>query len=231
MSESNTTGEAAGRNHMVARGADGFETGERPTAIRPRDAEARHADLRDADMRGADLRDADLRDVDSIEPHGKGGRIENENERADRNWNDLLQEVRVTQTCTQILGGFLLAVAFQPRFVELDAYERGLYLVLVALAGFATILSLALVTLHRRHFGKLRKVRLVLTGSRLLKANLVVVALLTSGVTALIFDFVLGRTAGIISLVVVLVFSAGLGVFVPLASGKEEEAHDSEDGV
>ena len=31
----------------------------------------------------------------------------------DRNWNEILQELRVTQTGTQIFTGFLLTIAFQ----------------------------------------------------------------------------------------------------------------------
>lgn len=158
--------------------------------------------------------------ADSIRPDG---REETPNQRADRNWNDLLQEVRVTQTCTQILGGFLLAVAFQPRFTELDAVQRDLYLVLVALAGVATSLSLALVMLHRRYFGKLMKERVVAAGTRLLRVNLAVVAALTAGVTALIFDFVLGRTEGVIALVVGLVVNVLLWVSLPLTSRSSKE--------
>ncbi|UOR03015.1 DUF6328 family protein [Leucobacter allii] len=131
---------------------------------------------------------------------GVDGREETPNQRADRNWNELLQEVRVTQTSTQILGAFLLAVAFQPRFTELDDYQRALYLVLVAVAALATAPALALVMLHRKHFGTLQKARVVLTGNRLLKANLVIVSVLTAGVASLVFDFVLGRTAGFVAL-------------------------------
>lgn len=154
------------------------------------------------------------------------GRAETPNQRADRNWNDLLQEVRVTQTCTQILGGFLLAVAFQPRFTELDDYQRALYLVLVALAGFATALALALVMLHRRYFGRLMKTRLVLTGGRLLKANLTIVAVLTAGITSLVFDFALNRTAGFIALGAGLAVSIGLWAFVPLAADRGDGGDD-----
>lgn len=150
------------------------------------------------------------------------GRRETPNQRADRNWNELLQEVRITQTCTQILGGFLLAVAFQPRFTELDEYQRILYLALVALAGLATALALALVMLHRRYFGMLQKVGVVLTGSRLLKVNLVIVSVLTAGVTSLVFDFVLNRTAGFVALAAGLVVSFSLWAFVPLTSRRAE---------
>lgn len=140
--------------------------------------------------------------------HTGTGRSESPVERADRNWNEILQELRVTQTGTQIITGFLLAVAFQPRFRELDAYQLTLYLVLVALAGIATILGLAPVSLHRAYFGRRQKARIVRVGSRLLVADLVVVAALASGVTSLIFDFTVSRVAGFVSL--------GIGVVVVL---------------
>jgi len=47
------------------------------------------------------------------------GRDESVNERMDRNWNEILQELRVTQTGTQIFTGFLLTIAFQQRFGDL----------------------------------------------------------------------------------------------------------------
>ena len=53
------------------------------------------------------------------------GRNETLDERMDRNWNEMLQELRVTQTGTQILTGFLLAIAFQNRFAELRPSSTG----------------------------------------------------------------------------------------------------------
>lgn len=161
------------------------------------------------------------RDLQDAIPHD--GRSESPNQRADRNWNELLQEVRVTQTCTQILGGFLLAVAFQPRFTELDLTQRTLYLLLVALAGLATALSLALVMLHRKYFGKLQKERLVRTGGRLLSVNLVIVSVLTAGVTGLVFDLALGRSAGVIALCAGAVVGCSMWVWTSLAASRNGE--------
>lgn len=169
------------------------------------------------ELGGGNPADANPTDVNPAD-----GRQETPNQRADRNWNELIQEVRVTQTCTQILGGFLLAVAFQPRFAELDDFQRTLYLVLVALAGLATALALALVMLHRRHFGKMQKVRVVLTGNRLLRLNLVIVVALTAGVTGLVFDLAVNRSAGLIALAAGLVIGFGMWVFMPLATDREE---------
>ena len=168
------------------------------------------------------------------------GRDETPNERSDRNWNDILQELRVALTGTQLIGGFLLAVAFQPRFDELDDYQLTLYLVLVALAGLATVIGLAPVTLHRTLFRLQVKERVVRTGNRLLIAHLVVVALLVVGVTGLVFDFALSRTAGIIALVTGAVVLILLWIALPrwqrAIDGDDQQvvdaaAHDAQGGV
>jgi hypothetical protein len=142
------------------------------------------------------------------------GRDESPNERADRNWSELLQELRVTQTGTQLISGFLLAVAFQSRFTELDEYQLTLYLVLVALAAASTLLGLAAVLMHRTHFARRTKERVVGVGDRLLVLNIVVVVLLTAGVTSLIFDFTLGRVAGWVALGVALLVAAAIWIAV-----------------
>lgn len=138
------------------------------------------------------------------------GRDETANERADRNWSDILQELRVTLTGIQLISGFLLAVAFQSRFTELDRYQLTLYLVLVALAAAAALFGLAPVLMHRTHFQHHRKQQVVRVGNRFLLAELVIVILLTAGVCSLIFDFAAGRIAGIVALVIALAFAAGL---------------------
>ncbi|OAN33629.1 DUF6328 family protein [Microbacterium sp. H83] len=143
------------------------------------------------------------------------GRDETPNERADRNWDELLQELRVMQTGTQILTGFLLAVAFQPRFEDMDVFQRDVYVVLVALAALATILALAPVGMHRALFGRRRKPELVKVATRIVKIDLVVIAALTIGVTTLIIDFTVGRTAGVIALIASVVAVGLLWLLLP----------------
>lgn len=136
------------------------------------------------------------------------GRNETPNERADRRFSDILQELRVTLTGTQLTSGFLLAVAFQSGFSDLALDQRVHYLILVALAGLATLLGLTPVMVHRLHSGKRVKDRVVATANRLLIATLIVVSLLMVGVTSFIFEVVVSETAGLwaagISLVVIL---------------------------
>jgi len=130
------------------------------------------------------------------------GRPETEAQRSDRNWGDILQELRVTQTGSQILSGFLLTVAFQERFTHLDTYQYTVYGVLVGLAAISTILGLATVRLHRSEFHHHRKPEVVERGSRLLSITVAVVGILAAGVVLLIFDVVFGRPAGVIAGVV-----------------------------
>ena len=48
-------------------------------------------------------------------------------QRADRNFAELLQELRVAQTGVQILFAFLLTLSFMDRFVAIDPFQRGVY--------------------------------------------------------------------------------------------------------
>lgn len=143
------------------------------------------------------------------------GRHETADERYDRNWVEILQELRVTQTGTQIISGFLLTLAFQQRFTELDSYQVVVYVVLVLLAATSTALGLAPVSLHRTLFRRHEKKKIVTIANGLLEATLAVVAILTAGVVMFIVDFVVGRPAGITVGVVTLVFLGAVLVILP----------------
>lgn len=172
-----------------------------------------------------DERPAPAAEVDDL----RDGRDETRNERADRNWEELLQELRVMQTGTQILTGFLLAVAFTPRFEDMDEFQRDVYVVLVGLAAVATILALAPVGMHRALFGRRRKPELVRVAARIVKIDLVAIAALTIGVTTLIIDFTVGRTAGLIALVSSFVGVLLLWLVLPRLVRREAERGGSED--
>lgn len=131
------------------------------------------------------------RDADPLD-----GRNETATERMDRNWNELLQELRVAQTGVQILTGFLLTVPFQQRFLDLDAYQKTVYLVLVVLAVTATGFIVAPVSLHRILFRRHLKRELVDSADRMAQAGLATLALVLAGSALLLFDVVVGRSAG-----------------------------------
>jgi len=117
----------------------------------------------------------------------------------DRNWNELLQELRATQTGIQILSGFLLTVAFQQRFADLDQFQHTVYLVLVIIAAVTTVLGLAPINVHRALFRLHLKPRIVRIGHFALRAQLVGVALIVTGTVLLIFDVVAGHRQGLVA--------------------------------
>lgn len=147
--------------------------------------------------------------VDGSEAGGQDtvsdGRDETENERSDRNWNEMLQETRIVQTGTQILSGFLLTIAFQPRFATLSPLQHDVYLVLVLTATVTTALALAPVVLHRRLFRQHEKHQVVEHGHRLLSCALVGLGVVMTGTVLLIFDVAEGLDDATVAAVGVLV--------------------------
>ncbi|RNL73286.1 hypothetical protein EBF04_24725 [Streptomyces sp. I6] len=115
--------------------------------------------------------------------HSEAGR-ETEKQRADRRWQELIQEIRVTQTGVQILFGFLLTVAFTPQFQRLGQTDKTIYLVTVVLGALATGALIGPVALHRIVSGRSIKPQAVVWASRLTFTGLV---LLLATLTAALF--------------------------------------------
>lgn len=144
------------------------------------------------------------------------GRDETPAQRADRNWVEVLQELRVLQTGTQILTGFLLALAFQPAFSDLSDGQRTLYLFLVVLAALSAIVALAPVALHRLLFQRRAKPVVVAYGHTALVTSLATVAVLLIGVVAFVFDVVVDGSAAWISVVALSVVLILLWIVAPV---------------
>ena len=109
---------------------------------------------------------------DQVARNPRSGRQETDEERADRQWSDLLQELRVAQTGVQILFGFLLAVVFQPRFADLSTVDRNIYVVTVMLGSGTAAALIGPVTYHRLLTGRRLKPQTVTWASRLTKLGL-----------------------------------------------------------
>ncbi len=121
------------------------------------------------------------------------GRNETEQERLDRKWVEQLQELRVMQTGVQLLAGFLLTLPFQSKFADLDAFQRGLFLGLMVVAGLTTLCVMTPVSVHRHLSGQQIKHRVVGAAQVAMMATLVGVSLLVVGMLTLIFDVVVSR--------------------------------------
>ena len=144
-------------------------------------------------------------------------------ERLDRNWNELLQELRVTQTGIQILSGFLLTLPFQSRFGDLDPVLVGLFLAAAATGTLSTVLIVAPAVAHRVLFRQHAKDILVDSADRMAKAGLACLALTVTLVTSLVFGFVLGLVAAIVAGALALLVFATLWLLVPVRLGRAND--------
>lgn len=150
--------------------------------------------------------------------------VEEDRERLDRNWDDLLQELRVAQTGVQLLTGLLLTVPFQARFAELSDQQRTVYLVVASLSVFAAGLLITPVVLHRVLFRLNARETLVAAGQRFALAGFAVLGFAVVGVITLIFDIVLGGPAAVVAGAVAFVVISALWAIGPIALRRANSA-------
>jgi O-antigen/teichoic acid export membrane protein len=122
----------------------------------------------------------------------RDGRQESATERADRNFTELLQELRVAQTGVQILFAFLLTLPFTQRFARVDGEQRLVYLATLIASALATACLIAPVSHHRILFRRRRKPELVDSANRLALAGLAFLLVSVTGAVYLVFDVVAG---------------------------------------
>jgi hypothetical protein len=136
-------------------------------------------------------------------------------ERADRNFGELLQELRVTQTGVQILFAFLLSLAFTQRFEDLDTVQRATYVTTLLLAVLAAALFTAPAALHRSLFQQGAKARIVQVSSRLATVGMGVLVFAFTGSVMLVVDVTTGRTGGLAAGAMTLLVCCGLWGLLP----------------
>ena len=142
-------------------------------------------------------------------------RDETEAQRIDRNWIELLQELRIVQTGGQVLIGFLLVVPFQERFAEISWGPRALYLVVLSLTLISSVMLLAPVMIHRAVFRSHRKDRVLRLSATLARVGLAILALAMVGLVALIFLLVTGTAGGLVAAAAMAVFVVVMLFVVP----------------
>ncbi len=134
--------------------------------------------------------------------------------RADRNWGDLLQELRVTETGVQVLFSLLLTVPFSARFDRVTPFQRHVYFAALLLTAASNVVLIAPVAYHRLLFHRGEKARAVRQGNRLALAGLVLLLLAMTAVVLLVTDVLFQAVA---ATVVATVFGVATVVlwFVP----------------
>lgn len=141
---------------------------------------------------------------------------ESEVERLNRNFNEILQEIRVTQTGVQILFAFLLTLPFAVGFPETSAFQRGVYLVTLMCTMVATGLLIGPVAYHRLTSGRQMRAQLVAAANQLALAGIGALLLALAGSILLVTDVVLGGAWAALFTGLSVVWLAALWYVVPI---------------
>jgi hypothetical protein len=120
---------------------------------------------------------------------------ESEFQRRNRNFAELLQELRVAQTGVQILFAFLLTLPFSNRFGEVNHFERIVYVITIVAAAAATAFLIAPVSYHRIVFREGRKSEVLAMASQMAQLGLLCLLVSLLGALFLAVDVVLSEPA------------------------------------
>ena len=143
-------------------------------------------------------------------------RDESRSQRLDRNYGELLQELRVAQAGVQILFAFLLVLPFQQRFAALSGGQRALYLVTLVSAALSVIVFTAPVAMHRIVFREGVKDFAVAYTGTVVAAGLTTLAVTVLGGTVLVLDVLVSHVGAVVIGVVLAAVMVTLWVVVPV---------------
>jgi hypothetical protein len=151
---------------------------------------------------------------------------ESEAQRLDRNYSELLQELRVAQTGVQILFAFLLGIAFQQQFQKIESYQRGIYIVTLVSAACAATALIAPTAIHRMLFRRHQKNELVIITSRLAATGLIFLAIAILSALLLVVDVVVNLTTACIITGLLLLLISSLWYVLPFAFRRAHPGRD-----
>jgi hypothetical protein len=159
----------------------------------------------------------DRRHEPELQPAHQDLRRETLPQRDDRNFLELIQELRVVGLGVQVLFGFLLSLPFTVRFGALNGGQRDLYVASITLSALATILLLGPVAYHRLVFREGLKESLVRFSNAMAIGGLAAVAGAVLTAVFLVIGYVAGTLPGALITALAGVMLCGLWFALPLS--------------
>jgi hypothetical protein len=151
-----------------------------------------------------------------VSRHPGSGRDETEEERLDRNLQELLGELRVILPGVQVLFAFLLVAPFNQRFADLTSFQNYLYLATLLCAAGASVMLIAPSIHHRITFRTQDKDHLVMRANQLTIAGCGLLALSMTGAIWLVTGYLFGDAITTVAAVATGIIFAVLWYGVPL---------------
>ncbi len=136
--------------------------------------------------------------------------VETEQERLDRELDQLLNELRVAMPGVQVLFAFLLAVPFQQRFGAVTEFQKGVYFGTLLAAAAASALFIAPTAFHRLMFRARDKPHLIAISSKLAIGGLVCLAIAMNGAVLLVTDVLFDGVAVVVTVAITAALFVGL---------------------
>ena len=128
--------------------------------------------------------------------------------RLEREYNELLQELRSLIPGANVLLGFLLAVTFTDQFDTLDRIERYVYFGTLVSTAVAIVLFMAPAAHHRLRFREGDKDNILRKGNREAIAGTVASSLAFTGVLFLVTERIFGTPEAIVVSIAFFAFTA-----------------------
>lgn len=155
---------------------------------------------------------------------------ESHEQRADRNFVELLQGARVAVTGVQVLFAFLLTVPFSPGFGRLDQPDRWLYFAALVSAAIASICYIAPTAQHRVLFRQGRKETLVRRSNTYGLSGALALAVSMTTATMLVIDYLFHSTLAWITAGVLSALAAWTWFAQPALDRNGDQSSSEEDG-
>lgn len=150
---------------------------------------------------------------------------ESEEQRLDRNLEQMLQELRVALPGVQVLFAFLLTVPFTQAFPTLSEFERKGYFFVLMATALATALLIAPTAIHRLLFREGMKREIVMRSNTLSIIGLAVLALAMTSAVALVAHIAFGASAALVTGLCAGTVLVGLWYILPLREKHRREKH------
>jgi len=149
--------------------------------------------------------------------HEVEGRDETAVQRSDRQFGELLQELRVALPGVQVLFAFLLIVPFSARFSETTDFQQAVYFITLMSTAVATVLLMAPTAMHRLRFGRGEKADIVRVSHRLTLGGLAALGVAITCAVLLVTDVLFDLWAAGAVAFAVLALIVGLWWILPLS--------------
>jgi hypothetical protein len=141
---------------------------------------------------------------------------ETEAERLNRNFDDLLQELRVSQNGTQILFAFLLTVPFSNGYGKVTEFQQGVYFAALLIAALSAAMLIAPAVMHRILFRHHHKRDLVYVASRVALGGQTLLAFAVGASVLLVTDYIYSLALAAAMTAVVMVWTSVWFFVLPL---------------